>query len=87
MFIKMLNFQSIKKVIKLKLIIDIFKNIENHLILFELVADGIVVDERRPRLFTPARNKTCNNPFLSYSFSNYLEYFINVYLYSKAIRL
>ena len=61
-----------------------FKNIENQLILFELVADGIVVDRTSTKInLHPQETKLVDNPFLSYSFSNYLEYFINVYLYSE----
>jgi len=61
-----------------------FKNIENHLILFELVADGIVVDRTSTKInLHPQETKLVDNPFLSNSFSNYLEYFINVYLYSE----
>ena len=61
-----------------------FKNIENHLILFELVADGIVVDRTSTKInLHPQETKLVDNPFLSNSFSNYLEYFINIYLYSE----
>ena len=61
-----------------------FKNIENHLILFELVADGIVVDRSSTKInLHPQETKLVDNPFLSNSFSNYLEYFINIYLYSE----
>ena len=61
-----------------------FKNIENQLILFELVADGIVVDRTSTKInLHPQETKLVDNPFLSNSFSNYLEYFINIYLYSE----
>ena len=61
-----------------------FKNIENHLILFELVADGVVVDRSSTKInLHPQKSKLVDNPFLSNSFSNYLEYFINIYLYSE----
>ena len=70
-----------------KIVVDnryFFKNIENHQILFELVADGVVVDRSSTKInLHPQEKKLVDNPFLNNSFSNYLEYFINVYLYSE----
>ena len=61
-----------------------FKNLENHKILFELVADGVVVDRSSTKInLHPQETKLIQNPFLKNSLSNYLEYFINIYLFSE----
>ena len=45
---------------------------------------GLWLIERQPKInLHPQETKLVDNPFLSNSFSNYLEYFINVYLYSE----
>ena len=61
-----------------------FKNLENHKILFELVADGVVVDRSSTKInLHPQETKLIQNPFLNNSLNNYLEYFINIYLFSE----